>query len=201
MEVENVAMARARERTDVAQRLVEVAMELLARDGVLAGLNLREVADGAEVNRANIYHYFGSRRELLRAAIQSQFADFGTRVYERIRELPFVDRKMETFRLRDDMNASQLLALLAADGDTDLDPMPNFDNSISDLRRDVIDGYVHRDHDLEALQVAFSSLSHGYRIFRDAYAARVGVPADELDGRVAAIVRAWLVPMSEAPRW
>lgn len=193
-----MAPASTSVRSDVAQRLVDVALELLARDGVLAGLNLREVADRAGVNRANIYHYFGSRRELLRAAIQSQFADFGQRTYARVRDLPFVERKLAIFQLAGDANHSQLLALLVADGD-DVDPMPNFDNSISDLRRDVIDGHVHREHDLEALQVAFSSLSRGYRIFRGGYAARVGVPAEELDERVGTVMRTWLLAMEAPP--
>lgn len=77
--------------------------------------------------------------------------------------------------------------------------MPNFDNSISDLRRDVIDGHVHREHDLEAVQVAFSALTRGYRIFRDAYAARVGVDAVALDARVDSVVRTWLAAMAEPP--
>ena len=38
-----------------------LAFGLIRRNGVLAGLNLREVADRAGVNRGNIYHYFGSR--------------------------------------------------------------------------------------------------------------------------------------------
>jgi len=39
----------------------------LNRDGVLAGLNLREVAAEAGINRGLGHHYFGSRRDLLRA--------------------------------------------------------------------------------------------------------------------------------------
>ena len=79
-------------------------------------------------------------------------------------------------------------------------PMPNFDNSISDLRRDVIDGHLHRDHDLEALQVAFSAVSRGYQIFRERYAARLDVPVDQLDRRVASVVETWLASMAQAPR-
>jgi AcrR family transcriptional regulator len=49
-----------------AQTLERAARELLERDGVLGGLNLREVADHAGVNRGLVYHCFGSRRDLLR---------------------------------------------------------------------------------------------------------------------------------------
>ena len=47
------------------------ALLLLERNGVLAGLNLRQVAEEAGVNRGLVYHYFGSRRDLLRAALRS----------------------------------------------------------------------------------------------------------------------------------
>jgi AcrR family transcriptional regulator len=49
-----------------AQTLERAARELLERNGVLGGLNLREVADHAGVNRGLVYHCFGSRRDLLR---------------------------------------------------------------------------------------------------------------------------------------
>ena len=42
------------------------SLDGIERDGVLAGLNLQEVADEAGVNRGLVYRYFGSRRELLR---------------------------------------------------------------------------------------------------------------------------------------
>ena len=56
-------------RRDTERRLIDAALDLIRSNGVLAGLNLREVAEAAGVNRGNIYHYFGSRRDLLRAAI------------------------------------------------------------------------------------------------------------------------------------
>jgi AcrR family transcriptional regulator len=62
-----------RSRAETERRLIDVALELIRDNGVLAGLNLRQVAEGAGVNRGNIYHYFGSRQELLRAAINRQF--------------------------------------------------------------------------------------------------------------------------------
>jgi len=66
-----------RSRAETERRLIEVALELIREKGVLAGLNLRKVAEGAGVNRGNIYHYFGSRQELLRAAINRQFVAIG----------------------------------------------------------------------------------------------------------------------------
>jgi hypothetical protein len=70
---------------------------------------------------------------------------------------------------------------------------------LSQLRQDVIDGDIDRAHDLEALQVALSALIRGYRIFREPYAKRIGADADDLDGRIAKIVRTWLEAMAEPP--
>ncbi len=58
---------RDREATEESLRAAAVA--LLRRGGVLAGLNLRQVADEARVNRGLVYQYFGSRRALLRSAL------------------------------------------------------------------------------------------------------------------------------------
>ncbi|MBT5011064.1 MAG: helix-turn-helix transcriptional regulator, partial [Gammaproteobacteria bacterium] len=72
----NKAIKHNRGRAETERRLIEVALELIQKNGVLAGLNLRQVAEGAGVNRGNIYHYFGSRQDLLRAAINRRFNAF-----------------------------------------------------------------------------------------------------------------------------
>src|SRR4051812_47457639 len=71
-----------REGTEAA--LLDAALELIERDGILAGLNMQETADAAGVNRGLIHHYFGSRRALLRAALDRGLDTFRTR-YERNR--------------------------------------------------------------------------------------------------------------------
>ena len=188
-----------RNRAETEHRLIDVALDLILNNGVLAGLNLREVADGAGVNRGNIYHYFGSRRELLRAAI--------TRRFEAVAELcggrqagPLLRRAEAsgTFRSSATIHDSQLRALLVIDGDDTVDPMPRYEAALSRLRQDVIDGDIDRGHDLEALQVALSALIRGYRIFREQYAKRIDTDAGDLDERVAEIVRAWLEAMAGA---
>ena len=63
-----------RGRANTEQKLIDVALDLIRQRGVLSGLNLKEVAEAVGVNRGNIYHYFGSRQELLRSAISQQFA-------------------------------------------------------------------------------------------------------------------------------
>ena len=188
-----------RNRAGTERRLIDVALDLIRRNGVLAGLNLREVAEGAGVNRGNIYHYFGSRRELLRAAIARLFEAVAEALSADRRGLPFVERRLRAFRSTDTIHDSRLRALLVIDGDDTVDPMPRYEEMLSSLRQDVIDGDIDRAHDLEALQVALSALIRGYRIFREPYAKRIGTEADDLDERVAEIVRTWLEAMAEPP--
>jgi AcrR family transcriptional regulator len=186
-------------RAETERRLIDATLDLIRRNGVLAGLNLREVADGAGVNRGNIYHYFGSRRELLRAAITRRFEAVVESLLADRRGVSFVERRLRAFRSTDTIQDSHLRALLVIDGDDTVDPMPRYEEMLSALRQDVIDGDIDRAHDLEALQVVLSALQRGYRIFREPYAKRIGTDADDLDKRVAAIVRTWLEAMAEPP--
>ena len=186
-------------RAETERRLIDSALDLIRRNGVLSGLNLREVADGAGVNRGNIYHYFGSRRELLRAAINRRFEAVVDSLLADRRGVPFVKRRLRAFRSIDKSQDSELRALLVIDGDDTVDPMPRYEAALSSLRQDVIDGNIDRAHDLEALQVAISALFRGYQIFRKPYAKRIDTNVKDLDKRVAAIVRTWLEAMAEPP--
>ena len=85
-----------RNRAETERRLIDVALDLIRRNGVLSGLNLREVADGAGVTRANIYHYFGTRRELLRAAINRRFEAVAEHLVADRRGVPFVENSPHT---------------------------------------------------------------------------------------------------------
>lgn len=188
-----------RSRAETEQKLIEVALEQIRTKGVLAGLNLREVAEGAGVNRGNIYHYFGSRQELLRAGINRKFTALILSFTAGLKRIPFVEQRLRTLRLVEDSDDSLLRALLVADGDKDVDPIPYFDESLSQTRQHVIDGDIHPDHDLEALQVAISAITRGYSIFREPYAKRLGISVNEMDGRVMDIYRCWLEALEKPP--
>ena len=102
------------------------------------------------------------------------------------------------------MNDTQLgrkrsTIMLVLDGDDSVDPMPQYEAAISHLRQDVIDGDLHRDHDLEALHAALTALFRGYRIFRLPIAKRMGIKGRELDARVSEITRSWLTAMAQPP--
>lgn len=188
-----------RDRAATEQRLIEAALELIRKNGVLAGLNLREVAAAAGVNRGNIYHYFGSRQELLRTAINRRFDAVLDTIIASKRNVPFVERRLGTIRGKDSINDSQLRALLVLDGDDSVDPMPQYEAAVSRLRQDVVDGDIDPAHDLEAMHATLTALSRGYRIFRVPIAKRMGISAKALDGRVAEVVRVWLEAMGRAP--
>lgn len=189
-----------RSRADTERKLIDVALDLIRRKGVLAGLNLREVAQGAGVNRGNIYHYFGSRQELLRAAINHRFAAMTDALKADRNTKTFIERRLRAFRARDTSRDSELRALLVIDGDDTLDPMPMYESVLSQLRQEVINGEIDRGHDLAALQVALNAVLRGYRIFRLPYARRLGIRVSELDDRVTRIVRVWLEAMQRPPR-
>jgi len=197
--IQATSAKKRRNRAETEQKLIDVALENIRTNGVLAGLNLREVATAAGVNRGNIYHYFGSRQELLRTAINRRFDAVIDSIMASKRNVPFVKRRTSTFRAKDIINDSQLRALLVLDGDDSVDPMPQYEAAISHLRQDVIDGDIHRDHDLEALHATLTALSRGYRIFRIPIAKRMGINAKELDNRVTNVVRTWLEAMAHAP--
>lgn len=188
-----------RNRAETERRLIDTALDLIGRKGVLAGLNLREVADGAGVNRASIYHHFGSRRDLMRTAIARRFEAVSEHWARDERKLAFTDRILEAFRMIDRINDSRLRALLVIDGDDSVDPMPRYEEALSDLRLHVIEGEIDHGHDLEATQVALSSLARGYRIFREQYAKRTHIDVDDLDERVAGVLRSWLEAMERPP--
>jgi len=189
-----------RNRAETEQRLINVAIDLIRKNGVLAGLNLREVAEGAGVNRGNIYHYFGSRQELLRAAIARRFEAMAKVLDSRRKpRFPFVERRLGAFQEKESINDSRMRALLVIDGDDDVDPMPRYEEMLSLLRQDVIDGDIDPAHDLEALQVALSALVRGYRIFHEQYAKRIDTDTDDLDARITQIVRTWLEAMARPP--
>lgn len=199
---ESVATTKAkqkRNRAETEQRLIDVALDLIQRNGVLAGLNLREVAAGAGVNRGNIYHYFGSRQELLRAAINRRFEAVVGSIVAARRGVSFVTRRLQAFRTSEFARDSELRALLVFDGDDTVDPMPLYEAMLSQLRQDVINGDIDRAHDLEALLVALSAMTRGYRIFREPYAKRLGIDADELDERVSGVLGTWLEAMAQPP--
>ena len=179
-------MSTRREETELA--LQNAALTLLERDGVLAGVNLREVAETAGVNRGLVYHYFGSRRDILRAALRR---DYKRRIGEVRMGTPlrFRSRWLHLFRtLVGHRRAIRIATLLHLDGDPTLRMMPIRDETQVLLEEDQRKGDLPHSIDLDALHAALNSLSLGYAIFRSRFASEQKRPVRELDEAVEQVL-------------
>lgn len=191
------APRRSRDRDQTERRLAHAAIEMLRAEGVLAGLNLRDVAANAGVARASIYNFFGDRRQLLRRALAIRIAELDD--YNGVSPLPFVERKMRLVGDEDNVLHGQLVSLLVIDGDDEILPMPFFDAAMNRMRDDVEQGHIHKDNadDLEAAHIAIHAATRGYNLLRTAYARQAGVTVDELDTRVRPVFESWLNGLRE----
>ncbi|MGW6057859.1 TetR/AcrR family transcriptional regulator [Streptomyces sp. NPDC055189] len=170
---------------DATARLLEqAALQLIERDGVLAGLNLREVADVAGVNRGLVYHYFGSRRELLRAALSRQAEPRRSQLLVKKGPARFAHRVTRSVRgcVRH-ASTVRLVVLLLLDKDPDLTVMPQLEVTQERLREDIETGHVAADADPVALHTFLKSVNYGYVTSRNALAREFGLPVRELDAR------------------
>ncbi len=166
--------------------LEAAALRLLNRDGVLAGLNLREVAAEAEVNRGLVYHYFGSRRNLLRSALRADARRRFAEVAESA-DLPLRERFSRFVQaMVRHRRAVGLATLLVQDGDLSLRTMPLRESTLQVLQRDVDQGHLD-EVDLDAVHVAMVSLTYGFVLYRERFAAELGVGVSDLDLRFTAI--------------
>jgi AcrR family transcriptional regulator len=173
---------------DASERaLEEAALRLLERDGVLAGLNLREVADEAGVNRGLVYHYFGSRQELLRSALVRDVAPRLAQAEARA-DRPLRERTSEGLRAlvraRDSVRLGTLLML---DGDPDMRLMPLLERGLEAFAHDVERGDLDAQTDARALSALLTSALYGYVLYRASLARELDLPARELDARVEAL--------------
>lgn len=178
---------RPRDRARTEADLLEAAFALLRRDGVLAGLNLQEVAERSGVNRGQIYQYFGDRRSLLRSAVARRASEWVAGA-ERHWEMPFAVRRRAVLRHALTSPEDALAeALLAIDGDAGYRAMPEIERTRASLERDKQSGELPDDCDAVVLHAFFVAAYKGYLIFREALARDIGVPVEELDARVAAV--------------
>ncbi|MGW2183962.1 TetR/AcrR family transcriptional regulator [Streptomyces sp. NPDC001732] len=193
------ARRRRRSREETEADLLAAARTLLERDGVLAGVNLREIAAEAGVNHGQIYQYFGTRQALLRAAaadlVKRQAED-----HDGHWEQPFAERRLAMFQHRlDEPELVKLEALLALDGDDDFSPLPHFARTLKSLERDKADGSLPEDADGVAAHIMTGAAQMGYAIFREAYARDTGIPLEELDARAAQAFTRMLAGLAAPP--
>ena len=167
--------------------LMDAALDLLSERGVLAGLNLREVADRVGVTPANIYHLFGSRQGLLRAALNRETDHLATAMLE-MADLPYVERRTRMFDVIGERPRLALTALLALDGDPEYRPFPFLDATRARYRAQADEGTIPTDLDADAAHVFSLATSIAVAIYGDAAARQLGVTTEELRIRLRAVL-------------
>lgn len=170
-----------RDRRVTEAELEAAALRLIARDGILAGLNLREVASEAGINRALVYQYFGSRRALIRSALTTLRTSRGG-LLESIRALPFLPRRQHLFRSsRSQPVFARVEAILALDGDEELRLFPSLPRALEELERDKREGELAHDLDAKAVHAMTMAAHLGYLVFRENIAREMAMTPEELD--------------------
>jgi AcrR family transcriptional regulator len=171
----------------VRDALMDAAIEQLTQKGVLAGLNLREIADAVGVTPANIYYYFGDRQALLRAALARETDRLSERVVEsEIEGVGFAERRLQMFDAIGANHRLALTALLALDGDPAYEPLPFLDATRSYYAELVADGRLAPGIDVDALHALTLAAAIGISIYTDSAARQMGIAPDELRSRTRA---------------
>ncbi len=165
---------------------MDAAIEQLTTKGVLAGLNLREVADAVGVTPANIYYYFGTRQGLLRAALARETLTLAGPVAEAA-ETDFVHRRLHMFDAIGANHRLALTALLALDADPDYEPLPFLDATRAYYAGLVEAGDLDPALDVDAAHLLGVAVSIGIAIYADAAARQLGTSADELRERTRVV--------------
>ncbi|OUZ10310.1 hypothetical protein BHE97_08165 [Aeromicrobium sp. PE09-221] len=173
-------------------RLERAALRILERDGVLAGLNLREVADEAKVTRGLVYHHFGDRRSFLRSAIERSTRRRRSTVLRR-EKLPARARLESYFAsTMSDPSTVRLITLLLLDGDEGFNALPYAQITRKADQRDVEAGLLADDLSVDSLQAGLLAALYGWALFRESFAASLGRTPDELDDGVLEMLhRMW----------
>ena len=166
--------------------LLDAALDQLERKGVLAGLNLREVASDVGVTPANIYHYFGSRQGLLRAALSREMERLEAPLAA-VAGASFVERRVRMFDAITSTPTLALTALLALDGDPDYEPMPFLAATRAQYAALVERGDVPAELDIDAAHLLGLAASIGCAIYGAAAARQLGTTVEVLNARVRVV--------------
>ena len=182
------------DRAATETALQEAALRLLDRHGVLAGLNLREVAAEAGVNRGLVYHYFGSRAALLRQALRANARE-RIGAISAAKDLPFKDRVLHYWRTivryPREVRLITLLLLDSKDAVFEAAESPQLTpvrrETIQALKKDQVDGLLDADIDVDGLHAAVVALVSGYSIYREELARTAKLTTASLDDKVEAV--------------
>jgi AcrR family transcriptional regulator len=165
--------------------LCDAALRLLDRDGVLAGISLQDVADEAGLSRGLINHYFGSRRALLRSALESRRLA-SVEGFEQQRHASPEDRFVWFWKgIVRDPHWAEMMALLAIDRDEDFAPIHMLDDVV---QADIDAGVYGPEFDAVASHLVALALACGWSLLRESFARQLDVPVKQLDQRSLAFI-------------
>lgn len=165
---------------------MEATLSQLGDGGVLTGLSLREVAEAAGVTPPNIYHHFGSRRRLLRAALNHQLDQLTVPIEVAV-HASFVEWRTLIFDLITSNPSLRMTALLALDDDADYEPLELWSLAEEHYQRLADEGGIPDDLDVLAAHVLSLTMAMGIAIYGSAVARQVGISEDELHQRTRAM--------------
>lgn len=170
---------------DSVARAQDAVLEILEEQGVLTGINLNEVAQHAKVNRGLVYHYFGTRRGLLRSAIVRRMNENQDETRTPKKAMKLGDRVVHALRRTiSGLGTLRLTTLLHLDGSAAPKLMPNAETTLILLERDREKKLVPDHEDLEALHTSYAALVYGYALFREVFARDLDIDVEELDSRM-----------------
>jgi AcrR family transcriptional regulator len=178
--------------------LMDAALDQLETKGVLAGLNLREVADAVGVTPANIYYHFGSREGLLRAALEREAQQLQRPLAAAAAD-GFVERRLAMFDAIGDIPTLALTALLAIDDDKGYEPLPFLDATRERYRELVDAGQLPADLDIDAAHLVGLATSIGVAIYADAVARQLDTTPEALRSRARRIFEQMMHAVAQPP--
>lgn len=186
------------DRATTVASLEVAAMKLLNEKGILAGLNLREVADEAGVNRGLVYHYFGGGRDLLRSALRKDVRERYVALGTGLGSVPFGRRAQAYIRaMVKQAEWVRVVIVLMLDNDERVRILPLKDQVLPHLQDRQRCGELVSDIDIEAFHVLQVASAYGYALTRKNIAIELDIDLEELDLRVAAVA-GWLARKLEA---
>lgn len=177
-------------RAAAERSLKDAALRLMRRDGLLAGLNLQEVADEASVNRGLIHRWFGSRRAFVRAVLRAHQERLEADVLASFDEPPASRTAWAVKQYAADPSFAHMVMLLAIDDDPELEPIPYLERRLELFRDEIARGRWAPDADPIALTVVWDVLLNGYFTMRTSLCRQLGLDEEELDRRYFAAVSA-----------
>lgn len=180
-----------RSREEVSRALIDAAAELLA-ERPSGHVSVRDIAARADVNPTLVHRYFGSKRDLMHAAI----ATAQERLAASVEAMPdVIDGAALVFHTV--LQEKEFIAALArASLDGVLDELPSGNPGFAALTRRFAEELERRGsagrHDVRVLTACISSAVMGYALFGDFIRRGTGLddePAERVEAQIVAALQ------------